>query len=385
MYGSFRTLPRAALLGAVLLFIPILACAGDDDHTGAGGGTGGGGSGGGSGVGGGVGGGTGVGGGAGGGVGGGVGGTGGGGGAGGGGATTNEDAGTDGGATTDAGASMLPTFAAVGYGGRRVVSEDGSEWIHEIHDAEPGGDDDQLLRGITAGEGLLVAVGGSSHGRVLWSSDGASWQQITDDVNWLGDVAYGDGLFVAAGGLGRRIYSEDGKTWHDVGADFDDPFRAVAFGDGTFVAVGDGGRRMRTTDGMTWTDDVSGGSSLSDVAYGNGYFVAVGQAGRRVRSADGATWTDEQSGGPTLSSIVFAEGRFLAYGGGAAYESTDGEAWSPHDLTEAVEEVAFAGGVYVGARWNDGGATFLRSTDGLTFAVVDEGGNAITALVGVPR
>jgi hypothetical protein len=130
---------------------------------------------------------------------------------------------------------------------------------------------------------------------------------------------------------------------------------------------------------------VSGGSNLSDVAYGNGHFVAVGQGGRRLRSEDGATWTDEHSGGPTLSAVVFAEGRFVAYGGTTAYESTDGEDWSTETLDEAIEEVAFADGTYVGARWTEDGATLLRSNDGLAWTVVEDGGNAITALVGVPH
>jgi hypothetical protein len=285
----------------------------------------------------------------------------------------------------DAAETALPRFAAVGYGGLRITSIDGTIWTNEITEATPGGDDDQLLRGITHGEGELVAVGGSLHGRVLFSDDGVAWQQITDDVNWLGDVAYGDGLFVAAGGLGRRVYSEDGMTWSDVGADFEEPFRAVAFGDGVFVAVGDDGRRMRTTDGSTWTDNVTGGSNLSDIAYGGGYFVAVGQDGRRVRSEDGVTWEDEASGDGSISSIVFAEGRFLAVGDGTVYESSDGETWSTQDLEVPVEHVAFADGIYVGARFSDEGSVLLRSDDGITWWAVGAATNAVTAMVGVPQ
>jgi hypothetical protein len=365
--------PCKMILGSIFLFLPLLACSGDDDgSTGAGGGSGGGTGGGGA---------MSADGGA-------------GGGGGGGGGAVDADAGADGAIDPDGGADAspppnddagvtgLPTFAAVGYGGRRVVSDDGTFWIHDVDETEPGGDDDQLLRDVTFGEDLIVAVGGSAHGRVMWSSDGVSWEERTDGVNWLGGVAYGGGRFVAVGGLGRRAYSDDGKTWVDGIVDFEAPFRAIAFGDGVFVAVGDGGRRIRTVDGVTWTDDLSGGVNLGDVAYGNGYFVAVGQNGRRVRSADGATWEDEFSGTGTLSCVVFAAERFLAVGGLTAYESQDGEEWTARTLNESIDEVAYADGVYVGARWTEAGTTFLRSTDGLNWWVMETSGNAITALAG---
>lgn len=278
----------------------------------------------------------------------------------------------------------LPRFAAVGYGGRRAVSYDGTEWVHEQFDVVGGGDDNDLLRGVTHAEGRFIAVGGSSIGRFMWTTDGSEWGEDIDQDGWLGGVAYGDGVYVAVGGNGRRAVSENGEDWETVATDYSHAFRAAAFGGGVFVAVGDSGRRMRSADGRSWTHGVTGGSNLSSVAYGNGYFVAVGFSGRRVRSADGITWDHDVSGGESRR-VIFAEGEFLAVGGTTAYTSSDGAEWTTHTLNRPLELIAYADGIYVGANWSPSGTTLLRSVDGLEWEVVASGGNGLAAMAGASR
>ncbi|MBC7172067.1 MAG: hypothetical protein H5U40_06570 [Polyangiaceae bacterium] len=140
---------------------------------------------------------------------------------------------------------------------------------------------------------------------------------------------------------------------------------------------------MRSTDGRRWTNNVTGGSGLSDIAYGNGYFVAVG-GGRRMRSADGITWQNEVTGG-SARSIVFTGEEFFAAGGREAYTSVDGREWTAHALAVAVDLVAYADGIYVGAAWSPQATTLLRSTDGRQWERIASGGNSLTDLVGVSR
>ncbi len=298
------------------------------------------------------------------------------------------DAGADGGVMPDGGGggsgANLPRFAAVGYGGRRVVSYDGTSWVDDQFDVVGGSDDDDQLRGVTHADGRFIAVGGSRIGRFMWTTDGKEWSEDVDEEGWLGGVAYGNGLYVAAGGNGRRAVSENGEDWETVVTDFEPAFRAVAFGGGVFVAVGDSGRRIRSTDGRTWTHDVTGGSGLTSLAYGNGFFVAAGGGGRRVRSADGITWDHDVSGG-SGRQVVFADGEFLALGDTTAYTSPDGAEWTSHPMNRPVELVAYADGIYVGAMWSPAGPTFLRSTDGIEWEEVERGGNNLKAMVGASR
>ena len=50
-----------------------------------------------------------------------------------------------------------------------------------------------------------------------------------------------------------------------------------------------------------------------------------------------------------------------------------------------VDLVAFADGIYVGARFSEDGSILLRSDDGITWWVVGAATNTVTAMVGVPQ
>lgn len=132
-------------------------------------------------------------------------------------------------------------------------------------------DDD--LGGAAFGNGVYVAAGGRI---ALTSADAAVWTKhgpIT--TNYLYDVAFGNGVFVA---VGRAILtSTDGVSWTDWHAGDGSVFYRVTFGNGVFVAVGWGGIISTSTDGVVWrvrrgTQDVG----LYGIAHGRGRFVAVG-------------------------------------------------------------------------------------------------------------
>jgi hypothetical protein len=259
-------------------------------------------------------------------------------------------------------------YVAVGSAGHRARSLDGRTWTNDVWEPGAGLDDDQLLRGVGYGNGVYVAVGGSAVGRIMVSSDGIQWDEVSDDLGWIGSVAYGNGWFVAAGGNTRYLRSRNGREWVNKSNVNAGAFRDIVFGGGKFVAVGDSGRRIVTLDGEVWTDDQSGGPTLRSVAWGDGVFVAVGDDARRIRSVDGITWTDDQRGGFELTDVAWGNGRFVAVDGPFARVSTDGRTWTQHDAPFVVR-LAYGDGQFVGMGERGG---FYVSADGTGWTQVGQ-------------
>lgn len=254
-------------------------------------------------------------------------------------------------------------FVAVGYGGHRATSKDGVTWEHDQTDVPMGGDDEFLLRDVGFGGGVFSAVGW----HVKTSSDAAAWTDHGKMGQWLGGLAYGKSKWVAAGGYGRRAWSDDGFTWHDADdGGLHGAYRGLGFGGGHWVGVGDGGRRSWTDDGVTWHEGTGdGATSLGEIAFGGGTFVAIGGK-TALRSTDGgATWSAATKA-PTadLEGIVHDGKRFVAVGSGHAFASTDGMNWDEISSSAGGGALAYGNGWYVAAGW--GGAVF-RSKDGATW------------------
>src|SRR5690606_5519474 len=148
------------------------------------------------------------------------------------------------------------TFVYVGGGGTegRVGSSlDGLEWRDETTTSRGAmfeGHTRNLVRGAGYGGGVFVLVGGNDNAYVVTSCDG---ERFRHDVlgtnveaapppaydNFLSDVAYQDGVFVAAGGGGKRLSSFDhGLTWEETGSFVAGHFREIEGGNGRFVATG---------------------------------------------------------------------------------------------------------------------------------------------------
>ncbi len=267
-------------------------------------------------------------------------------------------------------------LVAVGLGGRRLSSFDGGKtWAHEAFEARPGGDDDDLLRGVGYGAGLFVAVGGGPRIRMLVSRDGKSWTKPTYPAGqWLGGVAFGGGTWVAVGGLGRRLHSADGMTWRDAPA-AGQHLRSVAYGNGKFVAVGSS-RCTSSEDGLRWTPLVPC-AGWERVAAGGGRFVGISIVDRGYsHSDDGVTWTNG-----TLPrqgrDVVFAGDRFVVAASGGMLTSPDGRTWTSH-TSGAVDVLGFDGASFAGAS----GGALKASSDGVTWGAGAAAGNSITRLAG---
>jgi len=178
------------------------------------------------------------------------------------------DAGTN--TTPDAGvvrdAGSEPTtgriaIVAAGYAGRRIVSFDlGATWVGD-QTLGGGGDDQFLLRGAAVGAGRLVVVGW----KFLSSTDGLKWTEHKNPHGqWQGGVAWGNGMFIAAGGLGQAAKSLDGVTWTRIANAGGSHLRRVTFANGEFWTSGDSGSPVyRTKDGVgSWN---GGGNYPGDV------------------------------------------------------------------------------------------------------------------------
>ncbi len=285
------------------------------------------------------------------------------------GATLNPvDAGQDAGngpldATLDAAPVMADAgmrealFVAVGYGMRRSRSLDGRVWIDGDF-AQPQGDDPNLLRGVGFDHGRFIAVGN----RVQYSDDGATWLDSTcDEGSFLSDVVWSDGVWVAAGGNGARVSSEDdGVTFVSRGSYISGHFRSIASGNGAVVAVGHGynsedgkGLRATTTDGIHWEPEVLDGAVLRGVAFTNGVFLAVGNAGRCMRSSDGLTWSECTVATADLTSIRVVDDAFVIQIDSDEWvRSTDGIMFEPIVTASSLPDLLIYGnGTYVGANW----------------------------------
>jgi hypothetical protein len=173
---------------------------------------------------------------------------------------------------------------------------------------------------------VAVSFDWSFKSAIVRFADGASPIQRQSGYRPVGAIAYGNGRFVAMGGItgtgqfGPILTSSDGVSWVRVQPGTDGGFGAVARGNGQFVAVGsyyseEANRSSIVTsaDGVNWVPRQSGATnSLRAIAYGNGQFVAVGDIGTIVTSADGVHWVPRQSGTTnSFSAIAYGNGRFV--------------------------------------------------------------------------
>ncbi|MDZ8118619.1 PKD domain-containing protein [Pontiella agarivorans] len=197
------------------------------------------------------------------------------------------------------------------------------------------------LNDIAVGAGRLVAVGGNN-GTTAYSDDGTNWTVHTSGSHWLGNVylfgvIYDGSQFVAVGmdhdgsGWEQVVYtSADGTYWtkrYESNSASVDNIRLhdVAYENGIYVAAGDNGIIVRSTDGYSWSPVVSGTTtSLAGISYGDGVFVAVGPkysgaSAIALTSSDGLSWTNNSAGidldsWKLLSDIEYFNGQFVAGG-----------------------------------------------------------------------
>jgi hypothetical protein len=279
-------------------------------------------------------------------------------------------------AAPDAASTPAGSFVAVGYGGRRIRSiDDGKTWVDD-QSLEPdgGGDDQDLLRTIAFGDGVFLAAGWQT----LTSPDGKTWGPVVNPHdNWFGALTYASSMWVAVGGYGMRLTSPDGVTWtnHSIDTIASHPHGCLVVATApitAFVACNDMGQRSYSPDGVTWKYSTGATDVMSSqVTFGNG--VVVGTDGTTmVLSRDaGSTWTKGATLDVAGGGMVFAQGHFTILATDFVYTSNDGSTWAKNPAKGIRPGVlAFGDGTYVAIV---NGHQFQRSSNGITWdAPVDD-------------
>lgn len=250
-----------------------------------------------------------------------------------------------------------PMWMVVGNWGYRSWTSDGQTWEVEANPKQGDDHTPDLMRGVGWGNGYFVAVGGDQNSMVMRSADGQAWDVDLhpSGTQWKGDVAYGDGRWVAVGGVGTVISSDDdGQTWVDHEERLPAAGRKIEYADGVFVAVGDGGMIAVSDDGMSWADQTQPGTQSGSAAFAHGTWVVAGRQWNGsgfdascVLSTDAQTWSPCPFGGEYIRAIATDDRLFVVRDGGYAV-TDDGAAWTEHDVS-TPDFFARGGDVWVGA------------------------------------
>jgi len=127
------------------------------------------------------------------------------------------------------------------YGTIFVSNNDGKSWIR------PSAPTSEDLRGVVYGNGYYIIAGGESEGYALISQDPERWDTLVPIAeNWIWDIAFGDGVFVAVGQGGTIVYSKTPpyRKWEELSGKCKDLMPSyewwhdVSFADGRFVIAG---------------------------------------------------------------------------------------------------------------------------------------------------
>jgi hypothetical protein len=197
-------------------------------------------------------------------------------------------------------------FVAVGKNGTILTSGDGLVWTQR-----PSGSASYLQRVAWAG-GLWVSVG--EGGDICTSSNGLAWMTVNTGPPFTDHegIAYGNGVWVAAGGYffngygkahSTAYYSTDGAHWVLGSFDVGVRLRDVAFGAGRFLAAGNDGWIGASTNGGTWS--IGGQLSFSNfrrARFAEGHFLLVGNDGTMLSTAVGTNWLHSS---PSATNLFF--------------------------------------------------------------------------------
>src|SRR5690625_4118686 len=203
---------------------------------------------------------------------------------------------------------------------------------------------------------------------------GQNWVERQNLGNRVRDLAYGNGVFVAATfnsiSESNIWTSTNGETWtlRKTG----DGVSMLTYGGGQFVAGMYGSYTVWTSpDGETWTqqqdigdgDTVSPGvAAISSIAFGGGVFVASTANGNIWTSPDGANWTKQQSLGVTLRYLTYGNGLFVGMRQNHPWTSPDGVNWTQQEALGLIRSLGDGGGLFVAGSLSNG--RLFTSPDG---------------------
>ncbi|MEN0061286.1 MAG: hypothetical protein AAGA48_03995 [Myxococcota bacterium] len=193
----------------------------------------------------------------------------------------------------------------------------------------------------------------------------------TEAAGFFGAAAYANGRWVVVGGdaSGRSGTSVDqGLTWELT--DTEPVLSTVTAFDGRFVAASFGGDLLSSDDGLAWTVRAQEGVVWRVMTASPDTIVVLSDEEVGV-SSDGERWTfGTIPGAPEFFGLTWGPPGFVAVGeGGERWRSTDGLVWTFVDEGGGkLQSVAWSGTAYVAVGDLDG----WRSTDGLSWFPIPE-------------
>jgi hypothetical protein len=283
------------------------------------------------------------------------------------------------------------------------TSCDGRAWTRRLLSlpaGHPSTGEGSGLRGVAYGAGKFVITGGGTGNgnnvRLLASSvDGLNWQWEEragpcNDCQWMGGAAFlddgKDGLWIAGGGTGTRLYSRDGgRSWQESSTTGIAPYRRFRSQGARAVGAGQGVLSVielapaGAVDPVVWRDSAQPiAHETAYIAAGNDTFVVVwyNDGCRFLREGTWRSCDLPDGHDPVLTSVVFGDGKFSIIGRGAPLESSDGEHWTLVEDGTGTDfrDVTYAADSYV--------TPTLYSSDARTWQVASPGaehGSAIAS------
>ena len=220
-------------------------------------------------------------------------------------------------------------YVAVSTGGahRTMSSADGKTWTAS-DDAPEGG-----WLSVAYGGGRYVAV--SNDGRIMSSTDGASWTEQSSNLSSFTYVAYGNGVFVAGGagarGVAPLIYSQDGINWSNAALP---PEIVTAYSSNSIVEVYFFGDKLVAATGLVSTAEGNISSALIESSDGANWKLSAQQIPGFSLEKSAVGWM--ASGAISEGSTVIRNSMALGATDGTEpsyFASTGGGSWSPLSAT----------------------------------------------------
>ncbi len=247
---------------------------------------------------------------------------------------------------------------------RRANSADGINWTSAPFPL-------RYITGAAYGDGRFIVWGEANSSPALYTStDGLNWTLRLPSVverSFL-QMLHVNGAWYARNGV--SIYrSPDALEWTPVYSDLNLGLQNFTYANGRFIAVGGGGHVIVSEDGINWTKGTLPTSRhFYRVAGGGGMFVAIDSVSTIWSSTDGLQWTQRSLPAGTLTTdryiaaLSYSQGMFHALYGPDWVVSLDGVTWQVQ--TNTFEE-KWSGQLALfsaaGSAWATVGAQWLRS------------------------
>lgn len=255
-------------------------------------------------------------------------------------------------------------------------NDEGTIWVNQTSNTT------SIINCIAYGNGIWIAAGASA--QLRRSTNGITWTTQTsnfDSANPFNNIlaaAYGNGLWVIGGNYGRIRTSTDAVTWVTVPLPIGQEVFDIAYANNIWVAVGDAGEIRTSTNAINWTTRTSnfGIDAINAISYGNGIWIAAGTSGKINRSTDTITWTTQTSnfGNTNIFSVAYSNGVWAAAGySGQIRVSTNGIAWATRTSnfgSSQIKEVFANNGIFMAVGYS---GQLRTSTDTVTWVTQNSG------------